>query len=361
LEELSAIQLPFRNSRDAASRPSWGFRLSWSLLEHGPVPGIQTPSYQIELIASNPNYVRQGDPLLLRVALISSTSTDFDRHAAALVAAIRRDNDFQVEPAPPLSLEERAVRYKVTGVPTASYIREQMDYYKHSLPSNMAVGDVIIWQQSGYIVATAAFSPSAPDAEPFAQAQQQKLRDASQDLRIVAIDPADGATAINPDSDFHLTFNMPVASPSAISIEFEPPAIGCSTALESTQPTTALLVGSPLVLKPQTRYTATVYYSGRAVHKFTFTTGNSNKDWLPTHMRTKTLECGELQTLRKFPLSGVTPYRSDNVYADYEAPKQLRLMVRRGSVDSAIAELKQWMQQHGINPDTHKFRVAGGD
>lgn len=99
-----------------------------------------------------------------------------------------------------------------------------------------------------------------------------------------------------------------------------------------------------------TRYSVIVFYKNKPIHTLNFTTQKQQSN-------PRALQELQDEVKRDYPLASLTPFKTDNFQAVYIAPLSLEIELYSPDFDknSALKEVKAWVQSNNIDPDSHQY------
>lgn len=120
---------------------------------------------------------------------------------------------------------------------------------------------------------------------------------------------------------------------------------------ESTQNTIIGKHTKPLL--QNTLYLVNIYWGGESIHKFNFTTENTQTDY-------ELLKKLDDELARDYPLAKIIPYDTPSFRMIYVAPLSFEITVKNPNLTSTevIGEAKKWVKDNGVDPDKHDYTIA---
>lgn len=165
------------------------------------------------------------------------------------------------------------------------------------------------------------------------------------ELSITNSVPQDNATEASVFNPITITFNQSVDAKNVT--VFSDPSENWT--VSQTGDSTTIRIDHEKYLSVATKYELAISVSNKSVGKITFQTAHEKND-------PRLLQDLKSDLDNKYPLASQTPYQTPNYRIIYVAPLTLEIDIT-GSIaaEDAIAEVKSWVQQQGIDPTTHKY------
>lgn len=106
--------------------------------------------------------------------------------------------------------------------------------------------------------------------------------------------------------------------------------------------------------KEATQYQIEIKYKKRTLNSFSFTTKIMDE--------TELIMQTEQESLANAPLINYTPYETEQFYVVYTNDFELTTTIKRGTKTEIEPKIKQWMQNKGVDPTSHKliFKTTDG-